>query len=224
MTEHIEFLDQEDIDRIVRQCRQASDDEFLFIPGIEMDCWVVYFLGIKDPVVDFTDNRTIYDSLNANARLCVLSHPIKAKYRYPEWILRDCDAVEIMNNKHDGRFYFRPQSEALLRRIRRRRPEVVPVVGMDFHTPDQLCDIHMRLVREGPLDADFILGEIQAGRIDFYRGDARMTDLSAPARALSRARIHAMDAAHFANRTLRRSGLKMPRAIRKPLARFLEGG
>lgn len=224
MTEHIEQLEQADIDRIVAQCRAASDDAFLFIPGIEMDCWVVYFLGIQDPKIDFTDNRTIYDSLKAQSRLCVLSHPIKAKFRYPGWIVADCHAVEIMNNKHDGKFYFRPQSEALLARVRRVKPEVVPVVGMDFHSPDQLCDVHMRLANPGPLDADYILGEIRAGRIDFYNGEKRISDLGAVERSLQRARIHFMDFAHFANRTLRKSGIKLPRSIRRPLSRLLEGG
>lgn len=224
MTEHIEYLEQADIDRIVRQCREASDGDFLFIPGIEMDCWVVYFLGIQDPKVDFSDNRTIYESLKAQSRLCVLSHPIKARFRYPDWILADCNAVEIMNNKHDGKFYFRPQSEALLRRIRQVKPEAVPIVGMDFHAPEQLCDIHIRLTREGPLDADFILGEIRAGRTEFFAGDKRLTDLGGLARAFQRGRLHFMDFAHFANRTLRRRGIKLPRSIRRPLSRLLEGG
>src|SRR5215470_12914018 len=209
MTEHIEFLAQADIDRIVRQCREASDDEFLFIPGIEMDCWVVYFLGILDPKVDFTDNRTIYESLKSQSRLCVLSHPIKARFDYPDWIIADCHAVEVMNNKHDGRFYFRPQSETLLRRVRRVRPEVVPVVGMDFHMPEQLCDVHIRLTQEGPLDANFILGEIGAGRTEFFAGDKRLTDIGAAARAFRRARIHLMDFCRFANRTIGKSGIRI---------------
>ena len=224
MTEHIEYLEQSDIDRIVRQCREASDDQFLFIPGIEMDCWVVYFLGIKDPKVDFADNRTIYESLKTQSRLCVLSHPIKAKFSYPDWILTDCDAVEIMNNKHDGKFYFRPQSEALLRRIRQTKPDVVPIVGMDFHAPEQLCDVHMRLTREGPLDADFILGEIRAARIEVFAGHKRLTDLGVAGRMLGRARIYLMDLAHFVHRTIRKGGFRIPRAIRKPLSRLLEGG
>lgn len=224
MTEHIEHLEQSDLDRIVRQCREASDDQFLFIPGIEMDCWVVYFLGIKEPRIDFTDNRTIYESLKAQSQLCVLSHPIKAKFSYPDWIVADCHAVEIMNNKHDGKFYFRPQSEALLRRIRQAKPEVVPIVGMDFHAPAQLCDVHMRLMREGPLDADFILGEIRAARTEFFAGHQRLTDIGVTGRMLRRMRIHLMDFAHFINLTLRKSGFRIPGSIRRPLSRLLEGG
>ena len=139
MTEHIEHLEQDDIDAILRDCRNHSDREFLFIPGIEMDCFTIYFLGLGEVKVDFADNYSIYRSLRAKSQLCVLSHPINASFHYPAWILRDCDAVEIMNAKHDGRFYFRPQSERLWHSIQRTRPEVQAVIGMDFHNPEQLC-------------------------------------------------------------------------------------
>lgn len=99
MTEHIEHLDQHDIDEIIRECRAYSDEKFLFIPGIEMDCFVIFFLGIQETKVDFTNNRTIYRSLRPNTALCVLSHPIKADFSYPDWVLRDCDAVEVLNAK-----------------------------------------------------------------------------------------------------------------------------
>lgn len=138
MTEHIEHLDQHDIDEIIRECRAYSDEKFLFIPGIEMDCFVIFFLGIQETKVDFTNNRTIYRSVRPNTALCVLSHPIKADFSYPDWVLRDCDAVEVLNAKHDGKFYFRPQSGQLLATIRGKRPEVQPLVGMDFHYPAQL--------------------------------------------------------------------------------------
>jgi hypothetical protein len=224
MTEHIEELTQPDVDAIIADCRAHSDGEFLFIPGIEMDCFTIYFLGLSAATVDFRDNRTIFDSLRPHARLCVLSHPIKAGYRYPDWVVRQCDAVEILNTKHDGRFYFRPQSERLLARVRRSRPEVVPVVGMDFHQPDQLAPIHMRLTEAGPLTGDFVLGALARGHVDFYDGERRMRDVGAVARGVARARIHAMDAAHAANRWLRRRGIKLPKVIRQALSRTLEGG
>jgi hypothetical protein len=132
--------------------------------------------------------------------------------------------VEILNTKHDGRFHFRPQSERLLARVRRARPSVVPVVGMDFHQPDQLAPIHMRLTQPGPLTADFVLEALARGEVDFYDGERRMRDAGALARGYARARIHAMDAAHATNRWFRARGIKLPRAVRRALSRTLEGG
>ena len=189
-----------------------------------MDCFTIYFLGLAPVTVDFRDNRSIFDSLRPRARLCVLSHSIKTRYSYPDWVIQQCDAVEILNTKHDGRFHFRPQSERLLARVRRSRPQVVPVVGMDFHQPDQLAPIHMRLTEPGPLTADFVLGALARGRVDFYDGERRMRDAGLLRRGYARARIHAMDAAHATNRWLRGRGIKLPRVIRRALSRTLEGG
>ena len=224
MTEHIEELSQRDIDGILDDCARHSDRHFLFVPGIEMDCFTIYFLGIDSAAVDFRDNRTIFDSLRPRASLCVLSHPIKAKYHYPDWVLRQCDAVEILNTKHDGRFYFRPQSQRLLRRVRSEHPQVVPVVGMDFHHLDHLSGIHMRCLDPGPLTADFVLDQLRRGQVDFFDGERRMRDASAFQRAYWQFRIRVMDVAHWANRRLRAQGLKLPRALRRFLSRSLEGG
>jgi hypothetical protein len=97
-------------------------------------------------------------------------------------------------------------------------------VGMDFHHPDQLTRIHMRLTEAGPLTADFVLGALQRGQVDFYDGERRMRDAGPLARGYARARIHAMDAAHASNRWLRGRGIKLPRLIRRALSRTLEGG
>ena len=223
MTEHIEDLRQQDIDAIRNACEAYSDSSFLFIPGIEMDCFTIYFLGVGPVQVNFSSERSIYTSLRNAARLCVLSHPIKANFAYPNWILADCDAVEIMNSKHDGAFYFRPQSERLLASVRRWRTEVVPIVGMDFHMPSQLTSVHMRLSREGPLTASFVLDELSAGRVEFFQGQQALTELGTWARTVRRARIRLMDLAHLVNRAMGQVGLRPPRRVRRFLSRFLEG-
>jgi hypothetical protein len=224
MTEHIEGLTQGDIDAILEDCAQHSDDRFLFIPGIEMDCFTIYFLGIGPTRVDFASNQSIYASLLPRARLCVLSHPIKAAYEYPDSILDQCHGVEILNAKHDGKFYFRPGSERLLRRVRRDRPGVVPLVGLDLHFPGQLCPIHMRLRQAGRLRPDFVLEELTAGRVDFYDGDTRLDSLPSWNRAYRVSRMQLMDFSHFVHRSLTRIGVRVPRSLRRPLSRFLEGG
>ena len=224
MTEHIEHLDQGDIDAILADCAAHSDERFLFVPGIEMDCFVVYFLGVSPTRVDFSDDRTIFDSLRPNARLCVLSHPIKAKYDYPDWIVETCDAVEIMNNKHDGKFFFRPQSERMLDRIRRRKPSVAAVVGMDFHHVDQFCPIHIRLNRPGPLTAEFVTAEIGAGNTAFHDGETCLSGLSPLARLVRRGRVHVMDGAHRINYAMQQAGFKVPGPLRRHIARVMEGG
>jgi len=224
ITEHIETLDQAAIDRIVSGCAAHSDGEFLFLPGVEMDVFGIYFVGIRGGAVDFASRDSIYRSLASMARMLVLAHPIKKRFDYPEWLLAACDAVEILNSKHDGKFYFRWGSERLLSRIRRRRPGVSAVVGLDFHQPADLCPIHMELLDAGPLDADSVCGALRAGRVRFLNGAESLSDLGQGARALRRLRTSFMDVSHGMNRLLRRAGIRVPRGIRRRIARVMEGG
>jgi hypothetical protein len=223
MTEHIEELDQARIDAIIGECRRHSDAEFLFVPGIEMDCFTIYFLGVAPTQVDFSDNLSIFNSLRRRARLLVLSHPIQARYTYPNWILDDCDAVEVMNAKHDGQFYLRPQSLRLLDAVRRSRPQVQGLIGMDFHHPRQMCPFHMRLTREGPLSEEFVLGELQQGRVAFFKGDVPLSDFGRLKRGLLRARIAAADAAHGVNSAMASRGLQLPPSLRRWFRILVEG-
>ena len=223
MTEHIEELGQADIDRIVVDCRRHSDERFLFVPGIEMDCFVIYFLGIDHVQVDFASNQTIFDSLARVASMCVLSHPVKAGFEYPEWVRHRCDAVEVLNTKHDGHHYFRPESEELHRSIARDRSDVVRLAGMDFHSPKEWCDVRLRLSREGPLTEAFVLGELRAGAFKVLKGARAMDDYGVVERTLARGRTRIMDVAHGVHRTMTRNGIRVPSPLKRRLRRFLEG-
>ncbi len=75
-----------------------------------------------------------------------------------------------------------------------------------------------------PLTQDSVLGELKSGNVKIYNGNDLMTDIGGVSRVVRRARIHAMDFAHFVNRSLRRAGIKLPKPVRSALARFMEGG
>lgn len=223
ITEHIEYLDQDKVDAIFTACEAHSDDEFLFIPGMEMDYFKIYFLGLSPCKVDFTDHRSQFDSMHPNAELCVFSHPIKARFNYPQWLIDLCDGVEILNTKHDGRHYFRPQSERLLAQVRRQRPQAIGVAGMDFHGPKQYSATHMVLRNAVPLERQAILNEIRNGAFDVEMAGRRLTDIAPVPRAMLRARIHLMDTAHKINKRMSDSGLGIPKSIKRLLRKGMEG-
>ena len=223
MTEHIEYLDQAKVDAIIDGCEAHSDERFLFVPGIEMDYFKIYFLGVSRTRVDFTDHRSTFDSLHPHAQLCIFSHPIKARYRYPQWLIDLCDGVEILNTKHDGRHYFRPQSERLLAQVRRHRPHAVGVAGMDFHSPKQYSATHMVLRERVPLTQEAVIDAIRRGAFDVHMNGRRLTDVGGAERALLRARIHAMDFAHGVNKRMANAGIRMPHGIKRLLRKGMEG-
>lgn len=223
ITEHIEHLDQEKVDAILRACESHSDGHFRFLPGIEMDYFKIYFIGLRGASVDFSSHEAQFNSLYPDARMCVFAHPIKARYRYPQWLIDRCDAVEILNTRYDGRHYFRPQSERLLRSVRRSRPGAVAVAGMDFHRPGDDSAVHLVLERHIPLTDDAIVEEIRSGRFDIHLRGARLCDMSASERALRRARIHVMDLGHGFNRRMANLGISLPHRIKRLLRRGMEG-
>lgn len=224
MTEHIEGLTAGDIAAIRADCRAHSDDRFLFVPGIEMDHFVVYFIGLGDGPLDLSTPERAYATLRAASRMMILSHPIKAKFRYPGWILRDAEGIELINTKHDGRHYFRRETERLFARLRQVRPDAVGLSGMDVHDPSQISDVWMTLSRAVPLTEASVLDEIAAGRFEICRGDRPLVTPSPLRRGARRARTAAMDIAHATNRALRSRGLKAPRHWRERIRQLFEGG
>lgn len=223
MTEHIEELTQADIDRIVDGCRSHSDERFLFVPGIEMDCFVIYFLGVDHVRVDFADNRSIFESLHRAASLCIFSHPIKAGYRYPDWLIERCDGVEVLNCKHDGTHYLRPQSERLYRRIRTRRPGAVALAGLDFHGPRGYASIRLRLTAAGPLTEQHVLQSLKGGAFEIVKDGVPMRSFGTFKRSMLQARIHLMDASHGVHRMITRAGIPVPRGIKRAIRGIMEG-
>lgn len=223
LTEHIEYLDQAKVDAIFDACEAHSDDEFLFIPGMEMDYFKIYFLGLERCQVDFTDHRSQFDSMHPHAELCIFSHPIKARFKYPDWLMALCDGVEVLNTKHDGRHYFRPQSEKLLAEVRRRRPDAIAVAGMDFHGPKQYSGTHLVLRDAVPLQRDAVLAAIRDGAFDVEMAGRRLADIPAFERGLLRTRIHLMDFAHRVNKRMAGSGLRIPKSIKRLLRKGMEG-
>jgi hypothetical protein len=223
MTEHIEYLGQGDVDRIIDDCRANSDGDFLFVPGIEMDCFVIHFLGVDHTTIDFATNRAIFDSLHAVARLCVFAHPVKARFSYPQWLIDRCDGVEVLNTKHDGQHYFRPQSEALHRRVLKDRPRAVRLAAMDFHGPKDFSAVRMRLSRQGELTESFVLDALADGAFEVFKNSERMDDYGYLRRGLARTRIRLMDAAHGIHRRVADRGIAVPSGLKRTLRKLFEG-
>ena len=223
ITEHIEYLDQDKIDAIIIECRQNSDGKFLFIPGIEMDEFVVYFIGIEHASIDFTSSKTIFESLSLVAKLCVFSHPIKAKYKYPQWLIELCDGVEIWNTKHDGVHYPRRQSLNLLNKVKQIKPNAVPIAGMDFHSISDLSPANIQLLKTGELTEDFIINEIKEGRYNICKDKEDIREITFIKRVFLWTRITLMDQAHLFHVFVSKKGFKVPKVIKRIARKLMEG-
>jgi hypothetical protein len=223
MTEHIEGLDQQQIDTIIDECRSNSNESFLFIPGIEMDCFFIYFLGIDYTPVDFTTNHTIFDSLRQRAKMCIFSHPVKAKYCYPQWLVDSCDGIEVLNTKHDGEHYLRPQSEKLYKQIKKLHPHIAALAGMDFHSRKNYTSVRLCLEKPGPLTEEFILDSLQHNQFSIIKNDIPLSTYGFVKRNIAKLRIHAMDLAHNIHKKIHDAGITVPSRLKSKIRRLMEG-
>lgn len=223
ITEHIEGLDQPAIDRIIEQCHAASDAAFLFIPGLEMDCFRVIFLGLDPVRVDFTTDRTTFDTLRSASRLCILAHPVKTRFTYPDWLIDACDGIEIWNARHDGFHGLRPQNERLFRTLSQRKPNPVKLAGLDLHTPSDFRPLTVRLQQPGPLTAAYVLDQLQHNRIDICKSGQPIDTLNTLTRIAHRNRIRMMDLLHALHKTVAHWGLPLPRPLKRAARRMAEG-
>ncbi len=185
MTDHAEDFDAARFAEYVEACRALSDERVTIIPGLEfrfarhrglhllacgLDQW------LQPPTLEaFAEN--VADA----AHLTILAHPVLTAYRIPP-VVYDCiDAVEVWNASYNTRYLPDPRAISLLRAVRRQRPAVVAVAGLDQH--DASNDRRTRVVLDDERDLADPLVAIRDGRFTnsgqtmSFRPDA---DLSAP--------------------------------------------
>ncbi len=223
ITEHIETLDQAAINRIIDECRSHSDGDFLFVPGIEMDCYRVNFMGLAAGTIDFTSDRTVFDSLRSLSRLCILAHPVKSRFTYADWILQAADGLEIWNTRHDGFHDLRPQNAQLYRRLLIDKPDAIKLAGIDLHAPGDYRALTMHLVITGDLTEATVLGQIQQNRTQILKAGRPIDAVSLIARLAHRTRIRIMDRLQAVHRQMTDRGLAIPRPIKRIARRLAQG-
>ena len=163
LTDHAEDFDEEIFNRFTTECAALSADGPRLIPGLEFR-----FAGLKGlhllalGLTRWIEPTTL-DEFMAMTRgvtgLTIAAHPILPNYKYPPVILDGIDAVEVWNAAYNTRYLPDPRAIRLLREIRRRRPEVVAIVGLDQH--DARND---RETRVEVLDTGDPLAALRAGR------------------------------------------------------------
>jgi hypothetical protein len=167
MTDHAEDFDAARFAEYRAACSSLSDDGITLIPGLEfrfarhrglhllacgLDRWV------EPPATLEAFAGEVADA----ARLTILAHPILTAYRVPG-IVRDCiDAVEVWNASYNTRYLPDPRAMSLLQVVRRTRPAVVGVAGLDQH--DASNDRRTRVVLTDPRDLADPLVAIREGR------------------------------------------------------------
>ena len=165
MTDHSEFFDQQSIERYVAECDSLSDRSFRFVPGLEYRCErEMHILGYgATKLTQITDPQEVIRHIDSQGALSVIAHP---KNDFFEWIESFATlpfGIEVWNTKYDGRYAPRPQTFALLLRLKQRAPQMQAFYGQDLHWRKQYRGMFLEL-DSSSLDRAAILTALAAGK------------------------------------------------------------
>jgi PHP domain-containing protein len=164
MSDHAEDFDAERFDALVAQCHAASDGRVLILPGLEFRFagfkgLHLLALGLRHWIAPRTPDEFAAVAPGVSG-LTVVAHPGLAGYAIPPAVSMAVDAIEVWNAAYNTRYLPDPRAIGIVRDLRRGRPAVVGVAGLDQH--DASNDRQTRVVLDH-VSAD-PLGELRAGR------------------------------------------------------------
>lgn len=141
MTEHSDFMNSKKLASLVSKCKKLSGKKFLLIPGIELTTsGKVHTLGLG--LKKYHESDTVGENIkfiNKNKAISILSHPKKYHIISVDQ-LNEINGIEIWNFEYDGMFP-RVSSIDILKKLRKRNPNIFGFVGLDFHR-----NIHKRKI------------------------------------------------------------------------------
>ncbi len=137
LTDHAEDFDRAKFEEYLIRCREVSAGGPLLFPGLEFRFagfpgLHLLALGLRA----WMEPATPLDFLaqaSGNAEFTIVAHPLLCRYEIPEGIGAGIDAIEVWNAAYNTRWLPDPRAIALLQQLRRQRPAIVGVAGLDQH-------------------------------------------------------------------------------------------
>jgi hypothetical protein len=147
VTDHAEHLDAEQLARYTEECRALSDENFLFVAGMEYSCEnQMHVLGYgATQLSDSKDPETVIDHIGQQGAIPVIAHPKNEFFAWIETFHTLPQGIETWNSKYDGRYAPRPETFALLQRLRQRKPDMHAFYGQDLHWKNQFRELFVQL-------------------------------------------------------------------------------
>jgi hypothetical protein len=164
LTDHAEDFDAARFTAFREECAAQSDAAVRLIPGLEFRFQGhtglhLLALGLTRWIEPATPAAFMAETAGV-AALTIAAHPVLFKYQAPAEVLAGIDAIEVWNANYNTRYLPDPRAIRLLHEVRRTRPSVVGVAGMDQH--DAANDRRTRVIVDTA--AADPLAEIRGGR------------------------------------------------------------
>jgi hypothetical protein len=164
LTDHAEDFDQGRFAAYRDECASVSDAAVTLIPGLEFRFaghtgLHLLALGLTRWIAPAQPAEFIAETKGVTG-LTIAAHPMLFKYQAPAEVWAGIDAIEVWNASYNTRYLPDPRAIRLLHEVRRTRPDVVGIAGLDQH--DAANDRRTRVIVAAA--ASDPLAEIRAGR------------------------------------------------------------
>jgi predicted metal-dependent phosphoesterase TrpH len=135
VTEHSDFITEQIMTSLVKECRRLSDDQCLLIPGIEFTCKEnLHILGVGvEHLTDVDDPIAVAKFIGVQGGVAIVSHPSRYDYHIPTGLEAHLNGIEIWNASYDGRFVPNDQSIKLWQALRSQNRALLGFGGQDLH-------------------------------------------------------------------------------------------
>ena len=219
MTEHVEGMSNDGFAAFLLECQQLSDEDFLFVPGLEFHAECVSTNGIRELMDMSCGRKRVLEECLKQDTFNVLVHPRLLAERRRRALPDALHAVEVWNAKYDGARYPSPQSLALFRELARERG-CSAVVGIDLHHSAQLVSLYVSVDLER-LAVDPLLEVLRSGQ---QRVGHRAGLIEFPFPRMARLRVGAYAAFYnAASRNYEWIRRLLPAGVEKQLKTWING-
>lgn len=171
LTEHAEDFDDEKMQMLVDECRHASDEHFLVIPGLEFNIKdEIHLLGTgitknfheRDPGI-------LIQKIHENGGIAILAHTADYKKDIPYAQLKDVDFIEIWNPRYGERLSPSMKSIKILHEFRNMKTTFIASGGLDLHKPRDLVPVYQVVFSDG-LNQKDIINSLKQGKFTTTNG------------------------------------------------------
>lgn len=148
MGEHSQDMDQQKVERLVRECEAASGGNFLMVPGIEFTCNIpgMHILGVGvTGLTRESDPVPVARHIREQGGFAVLAHPKRFGWQCADELLHLLHAAEIWNIAYDGKYLPSVEGQPAFRRMRQVNPRLLAVASHDFHRKVGFYNMHLQM-------------------------------------------------------------------------------
>lgn len=222
MTEHTDWLTQASYDAFVEACHTHSDEQILFIPGLEVsfpDAHVIV-AGISGRMDLTLPPLELVRRGHEDGAFIVFAHPHRSRFTAPEGVEPYLHAIEIWNGQYDGKRVPRPAAWAYRDRLAILYPKMRVTAGPDLHRWSHLPSPCLEVEVE-ERSSRAILQALHTGRYALKSARIRIgsTDTLAayphPRRLAleSAVTLHFIRCARWIHATLKRFNIRVPKKL-----------